>query len=188
LALLILSAPSALADRATETPATCEGQTFSQPFEALRDSNYYTLVPGGQFESPSEGWELHGGAQIVQTTRPDGTSGGVLNLPGGSEAISPPVCVTLLYPTARVAVRDVSGAQGVAVAVAYAGTKTETAPKSVGQVTGDQASWTESNPFNVLPQTAGHVEETREVRFVFAALGKTSDFQLSGLYVDPRMR
>ena len=33
--------------------ATCEGQSFSQPFASLEDSNYYTLVEGGEFNSPS---------------------------------------------------------------------------------------------------------------------------------------
>lgn len=188
IALLSLAAPSALAKPSPETPAVCEGQTFSQPFAALQDSNYYTLVPGGEFNSSSEGWELNDGAKVVGTTRPDGVSGGVLNLPSGSEAISPPVCVTLQYPTARVSVRNVTGAEGVAVAVAYAGTKTAEQPKNVGQVHGQQDSWTVSDPFNVQPQTAGHSEETRVVRFVFVANGKTSDFQIFGVYVDPRMR
>ena len=191
-AMLSLSAVPALAG--TGAPgglavlAVCPGQTFSQPFKALNDSNLYTLVPGGEFNSPSEGWELRGGAQVVQTTRPNGINGGVLNLPSGAEAVSPPFCVTLQYPTARVSVRDVKGAEGVAVAVAYAGTKTAEKPKNVGQVHGQQTSWTASNPFNVQPQTAGKLEETRQVRFVFVAGGQTSDFQLYGLYVDPRMR
>ena len=50
LALLAISSAPALA------ASTCEGQTFSQPFEALGDFNYYTLVPGAQFNGPSEGW------------------------------------------------------------------------------------------------------------------------------------
>jgi hypothetical protein len=187
-AMLGVSAAPALAGgKQTQAPATCEGQTFTQQFDAYKDSNFYTLVPGGEFNNVSQGWELSNGAQIVETTRPDGTTGGVLNMPSGSVAVSPPVCVTLQYPTARVSVQDVRGSEGVAVAVAYANTKTAEAPKNVGQVHGQQSSWTLSNPFNVQPQTAGHSEETREVRFVFTAQGKTSDFQLSGLYVDPRM-
>jgi hypothetical protein len=186
-ALSVSAAPALARGKQPQTLATCEGQSFAQQFEAYGDSNYYTLAPGGEFNSASEGWELSNGAQIVETTRPDGTTGGVLNMPSGSVAVSPPVCVTLQYPTARVSVRDVNGSEGVAVAVAYANTKTAEAPKNVGQVHGQQSSWTLSNPFNVQPQTAGHSEETREVRFVFTAKGKTSDFQLSGLYVDPRM-
>jgi hypothetical protein len=181
-ALLGLSAAPAMA------AATCEGQTFSQPFVAWNDYNYYTLVQGGAFNSASEGWELKGGAQVVQTIRPSGATGGVLNLPSGAKAVSPPVCVTLQYPAARVWVRDVKGAEGVSVAVAYAGTPTATNPKTVGQVHGQQSSWTVSEPFNLQPQTAGSGEGPRELRLVFVAGGQTSDFQLYGLYVDPRMR
>ena len=55
--------------------AVCPGQTFAQPFEALGDANYYTLVEGSEFNSPSEGWELFGGAHVLNTTRPDGSTG-----------------------------------------------------------------------------------------------------------------
>jgi hypothetical protein len=181
-ALLGLSATPALA------AATCEGQTFSQPFAAWNDYNYYTLVQGGEFNSASEGWELKGGAQILQSRRPNRSTAGVLNLPSGSEAVSPPVCVTLQYKTARVWVRNVKGTEGVAVSVAYAGTPTATSPMGVGLVHGAHSCWTLSDPFNLEPQTAGPNEGTRQVRLVFLAGGQTSDFQLYGLYVDPRMK
>jgi hypothetical protein len=166
--------------------AVCPGQTFSQPFEALKDSNYYTLVEGSEFDEGAAGWELSGGAQIAAAA--DSASGSALDLPSGAEAVSPPVCVTLLYPTARVFVQNVNGSGGVTVSVAYAGTKTEEKPKSVGQVHGERSEWTLSNPFNVQPQIAGKVEEVRQVRFHFAAGGKGNDYRLQGLYVDPRMR
>jgi hypothetical protein len=174
-------------DKVSAELAVCPGQTFSQPFEALKDSNYYTLVEGSEFNSPEEGWELTGGAQVVPATHPDGTSGSALELPSGSEAVSPPVCVTLLYPTARMWTQTVQGGGAVAVSVAYAGTKTEEAPKGVGQVQGQPNSWTLSKAFNVQPQIAGKAEETRQVRFHFAAGGKNNDYEVYGLYVDPRM-
>ena len=34
--------------------AVCPGQTFAQPFEALKDSNYYTLVEGSEFNGPEK--------------------------------------------------------------------------------------------------------------------------------------
>src|SRR4051812_21194774 len=58
--------------------AVCPGQTFSQPFTALGDSNYYTLVEGSEFNSSSEGWQLIGGAHVLSATRPDGSAGPVL--------------------------------------------------------------------------------------------------------------
>jgi hypothetical protein len=95
--------------------------------------------------------------------------------------------VTLQYPTARMWAQTVQGGGAVAVSVAYAGTKTEEAPKGVGQLQGQLNSWTLSKPFNVQPQIAGKFEETRQVRFHLTAGGTNNDYQLFGLYVDPRM-
>lgn len=187
LGLLGFSAAPGLA-ATPRVAAVCEGQAFSQPFTAFKDANSYTLVPGSEFNEPSAGWELSNGAQGIQTVRPDGTTGQALDMPSGAVAVSPPVCVTLQYPTARAWVRNVKGGEGISVAVAYANTKTETAPKNVGQVHGNKAGWTLSDPINVQPQTAGPNEETRQVRFVFLSGGENSDFELYGFYVDPRMR
>lgn len=184
-ALLGLVCNCGLAQAASLT--SCAGQVFSQPFSSWKDCNYYTLVPGGEFNSPNEGWELYGGAKIITGVRPNGSRAGVLDLPSGSVAVSPPECVTFAYPTARVWVRDLKGAEGVMVAVAYLGTsRTITSPQNVGQVHGQQSKWTLSNPFNVQPQIGGG-EGTREARFVLAAPGKSSEYQLYGLWVDPRM-
>jgi hypothetical protein len=168
--------------------AGCEGQTFSQSFAGQGDSNYYTLVQGGEFNNPSEGWELFNGATIVQSARPSKVIGGVLDLRSGSVAISPPVCVTLQYPAARVWVRDVRGGEGVAVSVVYLSARTATMPQGVGELHGVQGEWALSNPISVQPQIAGATESAREARFVFAGAGRASEYQLSGLWVDPRMR
>ena len=166
--------------------AVCPGQTFSQPFAALGDANYYTLVHGSLFDAPGEGWTLHNGAAIVAATRPDGSTGGALDLPSGAYAVSPPVCVTLQYPTARTWVEDVNGLGGVLVGIHYAGSRPVGGP--VGLLTAAQgAGWQLSRPFQVHPQLAGVEEGVREVRFVFASVGRGSDYRLSGLYVDPRM-
>jgi hypothetical protein len=168
--------------------AVCPGQTFAQPFEALKDANYYTLVEGSEFNGPNEGWELNNGASVVEGTRPDGSSGGVLDLPSGSYAISPAVCVTLQYPTARAYVEDVDGGGGVTVGVYYAGAKSGPVGQPVGQLNAKQGKgWELSSSFNVKPQLGGSEEGVREVRFIYANTTKGSDFHLSGLYVDPRM-
>jgi hypothetical protein len=182
--LLALSAAPALA-----AGATCPGQTLTQPFTAWGDLNYYTLAPGGNFVNPvAAGWKLSGGAQIVQTTQPNGTVGPVLDLPSHAQAISAPMCVTLEYQTARVFVRNVKGTAGVSVGLSYTGTSTMGNPQYTGTVYGKGSSWNPSEPFNVNPQIAGSNEGTREVQFVFVAGGSKSDFQLYDLYVDPRMR
>ena len=173
--------------KVSEELAVCPGQTFAQQFGAFGDSNFYTLVEGSEFNGGQEGWELSNGAALVEGTRPDGGSGGVLDLPSGAIAVSPPVCVTLQYPTARTWVKTVQGGGGVTVAVYYAGAKST--GKTVGQLASKTAnSWELSSPFDVRPEMTGKQEGVREVRFVYANTTKDSDFQISGLYVDPRMR
>jgi len=184
LALLGLNAAPALAGSPTEA---CPGQSFSQPFAALGDNNSYTLVPGSEFNNPPEGWELRGGAQVVSTTVPNGSGGAALDLPSGSSAVSPPVCVTLRYPSARVYVRTLEGKSATAVAVSYFETKSETKPRPVGEVKATQGAWEASEPFSVLPQLGGKGDETREVRFVFTA-GGSSNTLIYDLYVDPWMK
>jgi hypothetical protein len=166
-------------------PVVCPGQVFSQAFAAFEDSRFYTLAPGGEFNAPSEGWTLSGGAHLITTTRPDGVTGGALDLPGGAIATSPPICVTLAYPIARVWVNGISGSKGVAVRVSYANTQSELEPKDVGGVRSPRGNWT-LGEFNVAPQLAGREEAAREVRFIFEGR-KHTESALYDLYIDPRM-
>jgi len=163
----------------TDTSA-CSAPTLTQPFLSIGDSNLYALAPG---ESPDNltgaGWTLSGGAKIVQTTLADGRTGSVLDLPSGATAISPQMCVTNAYPTARTLVRDVVGSEGVQMGVSYAGA----AEQTVGQVHGQQTAWTTSNPFNVHPSNQAGWQLAQ---FIFVAGGKTSNFEIYDFYVDPR--
>jgi hypothetical protein len=172
---------------ATVAQAVCPGQTFSQPFSGLEDSNYYTLVPGSEFEGGGEGWQLLHGAHVSNSQRPDGSEGSVLDLPSGSMAISPPVCVTLQYPTARVWTRAGADSDNVIVAVVYTGTRSATVPVAVGAVGGTGEEWQLSEPFALDPELGGKNEEAREVRFVFAPASRGGETQIFGVYVDPRM-
>lgn len=183
-----LSAGSALAAPINESglawgdTSTCAVPTLTQPFLSAKDTNWYTLTPGetpGSFNGA--GWMLSGGASIKGGQ--NGT-GSVLDLPSGSQAISPPVCVASDYPTARTMVRNVVGGEGVHVYVAYAGTNTESQPQNTGQVHGQQSAWTLSTPFNIHP---GNLPGWQLVRFTLVPGGKSSDFQVYNLYVDPRM-
>jgi len=166
--------------------SACTDPSLSQPFASSKDANWYTLVPGqspDQFDG--DGWTLSGGAKIVTTQLQDGQTGTVLDLPSGSSAVSPNICVTSAYPTARTDVRDVSGAEGIQFYVSYEGTNTWDNPQNTGQVHGQQSDWTLSDPINLHPSndTGWQI-----VRFGFVAGGKNSEFQLYDFYVDPRMK
>jgi hypothetical protein len=171
--------------QASVNTAQCEQQQYSQPFLYAKDSNWYTLVPGqepGSFNG--EGWTLSGGAQIVTTTLSDGTAGQVLDLPSGSKAVGPVICVTSEYPTARAFVRDAKGSEGVFFYVEYEGTNTWNSPKNTGQIHGPGSEWGLATPVRMQPSgTAGW----QPMRITLVPGGKTSEFEVYDLYIDPRM-
>jgi hypothetical protein len=162
--------------------ANCAAQTVSQPFAALKDQHYYTLAPEGDFSSAGD-WSLSGGASVVQTTDADAQTGAVLDLPSKAQATSPVMCITSDYPTARLHVRDVKGAEGVFFYVSYYENGAWTTPKNTGQLHGNHSDWTLSNPMNVQPlKTSGW----QQVRFTLVAGGNTSDFEVDDFWVDPK--
>ena len=165
--------------------ASCSAPQLSQPFLAAKDTNWYALAPGeGAQGFDGTGWTLGGGASIQTGPLADGSLGEVLDLPSGAVAISPPMCVSSDYPTARTMVRNAVGGDGVQVYVGYRGTKTEATPQGSGQVHGNKAAWTTSPPFGIHP---GNMTGWQLVRFTLVGGGRTSDFQIYDFYVDPRM-
>jgi hypothetical protein len=183
--LAALAATPAQAAATVVDTSMCSAQAFSQPFLSVGDSNWYTLVPGKSSNGfDGAGWVLSGGAKIVTTRLADGSTSSVLDLPSGSKAVSPTICVTSSYPTARAMVRNVVGSEGVFFYVSYQGTSTWDTPKNTGQVHGSGAAWTPVTPVNLQPyNTSGW----QPMRITLVPGGKTSEFQLYNLFVDPRM-
>ena len=180
----ILTAPAYAGQPVSVDTSWCTNPLLSQPFLSSGDSNMYALVPGqgaGGFDGT--GWTLSGGAKIVTSTLADGTTGSVLDLPSGAAAISPTICVTSAYPTARMRVRDVAGSAGVSFYVSYDGTKTWKKPLNTGQVQGNGTAWTLANPVDIEPSTT---PGWQPVRFMLQG-GKKSESDVYALYVDPRM-
>ena len=183
-----LAAPSAMAAQniaPTMSTATCSAPAFSQPFASLGDANYYTLAPGqsvGNFDG--SGWMLSGGASITTSVLAAGRAGSVLDLPSGSQAVSPPICVTSDYPSARTQIRDVVGGEGVQFYVSYDATKSWVKPQNTGQIHSQGNQWSVSNPINLHPPKSSGWQI---VRFTLVPGGKTSDFQVSDFWIDPRM-
>jgi len=186
LGALLIGAPPAQAEMSYAGISTCSAPELTQPFLYADDSSYYMLAPGQSADNfEGGGWTLTGGASIKQSTLADGGSGAVLNLPSGSKAVSPAFCVTNEYPTARALVRNVVGSEGVYFNVSYEGTKSWTTPKNTGQVHGNGTAWTLATPVNMQP---GKVAGWQVVRLTLVPGGKTSDFQLYDLYIDPYSR
>jgi hypothetical protein len=169
---------------AANTP--CTTPTYYQPFLYAGDENYYAL-PGGESYDDFEGtgWQLSGGAKVLTTTLYDGTTGQVLDLPSGSKAVSPVLCVTSEYPTARAVVRNVKGSEGVFFYVEYEGTNTWGNPRNTGQIHGNNSEWSLVTPVNLQPENSSGWQP---MRITLVPGGKTSEFQVYNLYADPRMR
>jgi hypothetical protein len=180
----VAAGPASAATTSVDT-SMCANPLLSEPFVSAGDQNEYALVPGQTPDNVNgSGWTLSGGAALVTTTVADGATGSVLDLPSGSKAVSPAICVMSDYPTARMDVRDIVGSQGVSFYVSYEGTSGWTTPRNTGQVHGTGAAWTLSAPVNLQPaSTSGW----QIVRFTLVPGGTTSNFEIYDLYADPRM-
>jgi hypothetical protein len=168
---------------AVDTSA-CSTPALAQPFLSANDTNWYTLAPGETADNfDGTGWTLTGGARIITTRLADGQTGSVLDLPSGSMAVSPSICVESDYPTARTVVKDAPGAQ-IGYSVAYAGTLSAVVPEPAGFIVGTAPGWSLSNPFQVHP---GNAAGWQLVRFTFVSFGLLSNAQMYNFYIDPRM-
>jgi hypothetical protein len=161
----------------------CSAPALSQPFAAWKDFNHYTPVPGQSGPDFSgSGWLLSNGANVTSATQDDGTTGSVLDLPSGSLAISPPVCVDLTYPTARMMVHNLSGGGGVHAFVSYAGASAWGKPRDAGSAHGKGISWALSAPIHLQPN---HDPGWQLVRFGLVPDGSHDEYQIYNFYVDP---
>jgi hypothetical protein len=183
----LLAGPAVAKTTTIQQPAVdtsaCVNPQLSQPFLSTNDTNWYMLAPG---QTPAGfnggGWTLSGGAQITAAQLADGQTGSALDLPSGSEAVSPVMCVTADYPTARVMARGAT-AGGITFSVSYAGTKTADNAKKTGKIQTKGAGWSLSDPFSTNP---GILAGWQLVQFTFSS--KQAHAQLYDFYVDPRMR
>ncbi len=192
LAIAGLAASPALASTTVTPPAPssldgapCAALTFSQALSAVRDSAWYTMLPG---ESPDNldgtGWTLAGGASIETTTLADGSTGHVLNLPSGATAYTPPVCIDKGFQEARAEVDDINGSEGVFFSIQPWGSNGWANAQNTGQI--HSTGWGLSGEMNLN----NNVNSWELVRFAFRAGGNVanpSDFQMYNFWLDPRM-
>ncbi len=188
LALLPSSGSAALLRLRPDT-SKCTYPTLTQPYSSLGDANWYFLAPGQALDSFSgSGWSLSGGAKVKSTTLASGRTGPVLDLPRGSRAVSPPICVKYDFQYARMLVRSLSGSQGVHVSATYDGINllgiAVSLPRDSGTVRGS-GTWGVSTPIDVRPNGTS---SWQVVRFTLTPQGTSGDSQIYNFYVDPRMK
>lgn len=158
------------------TTGPCSNPVLTQAFLPANDQNYYTQAP--DFST----WTLANGAQVEPATLADGTTGQVLDLPAGSMAVSPNICVTSAYPTARMMIRRLLGGDDISFRVSYGSTNSWTNPHETGHVHGNLTNWSLSDSVNLQPaNTAGW----QIVRLTLVPGGSHSEFQVYNLQLDP---
>lgn len=163
----------------------CTNPTVSQEFLPWGDTNYYAPIAGMNATSfTASGWTLSGGASIVTTQLPNGTTGTVLDLPSGAKAQSPVACVQNNYPTGRGWVRNVKGSGGVGFYVSYELTKGWQAPKQQGTLNASGTPWALPGALSIQPTGASGWQP---VIITLTGNGTASEFQVSDFQLDPRM-
>jgi hypothetical protein len=170
LAFTVLPAASAKAAGLIQTDA-CDNAALTQPFASQSDSNYYKLVPGGDFEGSLSGWSLTRGAKLVSGSEPFGATGKVgkysMYLPAGASVQSPFTCVDAAYPMFRLFGRN-NGLLSIALS----------------------GSWAPSAQMPTLSFVQGVLNalltgKTPQVALRFTAV--TGSSQIDDIYIDPHM-
>ncbi len=170
---------SAQASIAMDT-SWCSAPGLTQPFLGYGDNSWYAPAPGQSFDSfDGTGWSLSGGASLQTTTLDDGSTGQVLDLPGGSTAISPPMCVDSSYPNARAMMQPIVGTGAVFFYVSYGGGN---AFQNTGQIHPQGQGWSPSGKVNTH---ANSQNGWQVVRFALTSTGNHNEAQLYNLFIDP---
>ena len=172
----------------------CDNATLTQPFAGFGDSNYYKLVPGGDFEGSLAGWKLTGGAAKVSGSEPFGATGSVgkysVYLPAGASVQSPYTCVDWAYPTFRFFAKDNGLLSTVLVSVVYKEPLLGSLTVPVGPVVLNENWAPPLLPMLTAAQVQGVVNGllglgTPQVALKFTAL--TGSSEIDDVFVDPRM-
>jgi hypothetical protein len=170
--------------------ASCDSQTFEQPFVPWADVANYVIAPNGTFESGSSGWTLSGGASVVSGNESYNVHGAgeshSLVLPSGSSATSGSMCVGIEHPDLRIFARN-SGSvlSTLKVDVLYEDAAGNVRSLTIGMLTGS-ASW---QPSVVMPLVVNLLpllpDEHTAVAFRFTADGADDSWWIDDVYVDP---
>jgi hypothetical protein len=171
--------------------ANCPSTAMVQPFATgWGDTDSYFLAPGGSFEGSLTGWTVkgatvgHGNETYYVNSSKDRSS---LNLPNGSQATSPSICVTTQTPDLRVFVRNTGSASATLnVNMTYTNMQGQPTTVTVGSLTGG-ASWSLSPQVSFLQNIMPLVNSNGQtwVTFTFAPVGKNGQWQVDDFYVDP---
>jgi hypothetical protein len=172
--------------------AACAPTPTTKAFQAFGDSNDYSLVPNGGFETGAGGWSLSR-ASVTYGNEPWSVRAGgdsrSLAIDAGGVAVSPTVCVDRNHPTMRFFAKRTSGSWGVLnVRVRWqddSGRTNETTMSSLSLGT----SWGATPSLNLaslLP--LWNDDQDYSVQLVFDPENYGGNWAIDDVYVDPYAR
>lgn len=180
-----------------DTWTSCHEPKIENPFLFDGDSLDYVLSPSGSFEGEATGWQYFDGAGVAAGNDPFGLQEGadeqVLNLPPGSSAVSPLMCVDLDFPTFRFALQQLADDQEkLKVEVIYPDVDRPKFRK-VAMIRADhEDGWGLTDHLALEPERGGVDPGGRRMAMRFTVSGDSAapatGYQLDDVYVDPRCR
>jgi hypothetical protein len=189
-ALVIGLATATAAPAGAAVLGGCPDRDMSRPFLRWLDPISYTLAPNGGLEAGAQGWQLRGGAAVIDGNEPFALAGAgdsSLYLPSGSSATSPATCVETLDVFARFVAKN----KGI---VALSSLKVDAIVKDsagntfvlpAGVNTGG-SNWAPSLQAVALLNVLSALNNGRvTVAFRFTPIGLSAKWQIDDLFVDP---
>lgn len=193
-AAMVVAAPAAQANVLSLLPGSCSGESESQTFAQFGDVNYYTLVPGGDFEAGTFPWLNTGGAGRAVGNESYNVGGDAdsssLSLPDGSSTTSPAVCANIYKPTLRFFARNTgSSSSRLNVDVYYPGLLGGLRSARVGTISAGP-SWgpTAERQLTVTNLLATLSLSRTVIAFRFSPADNNGEWSIDDVYVDPKMR
>ena len=165
--------------------ADCPATALSQPYKAQGDSNYYSLIPDGDFSQGTTGWSLKYASLVSRN------GGSALSINKRGEAVSPTFCIDANYPTFRFTADTSAGPfTQLNVNLRYPDSFGVLHDVNLGTLSdGGFLSWATST---ILPlQTKvpfWQRNDTLNVRLVFDPNTFGNDWSIDDVYVDPYRR
>ncbi len=189
-----------------ESRATCDYPLIENPFTQFGDYLDYVLGPDGKFSDGGAGWQLAGGAKVIQSDK-----GQSLQLPKGASAISPSMCLDLNFPHFRMYHKVVKPKYGllgnviglvlgdaddaeIKVDVVYHEIAhpvwTEMKKFDGKQGVSAGSGWRLSDKIDLKPELGGSEPGARQaaLRFTVVDADRNESFLLDDVYVDPMRR
>jgi hypothetical protein len=183
------AASAATPGTASTSSAPCTTRALSTPFSKWGDGASYFLAPNGGFESGSTGWTLAGKATVASGSEPylaSGPGSHSLQIPFGSQAQSPTMCVTRNEDAIRLFVgnQGVNGSILHVEALAQNPTTGQVA-QTAFDVNGNAVAtgWSPTMVLQIPNMLGGN--GTQDLTLSFSTRGTAATWNIDDVFVDP---